>query len=161
MKKEALLAIVIGILVGLGITFAIYRVRLTLLQNEPEESTLIESNITPSISPSTEKLLITSPLNESIVSSAQATVSGTAEGNEIVVVMVNDEEYITQADEIGAFAVNVTYSAGSNFITVTAISADGSQKTKELIVIFSTALDSNSVATDSASTATNSAQTDN
>lgn len=139
MKKEALFAIVIGIIVGLGITYAIYQFRQKFF---PVQDTNLETapSPSPSVQPTAaEKLVITSPENEAVLATTASTISGTAESNEMVVIFINNKEYITQADEIGAFAADVTLDSGSNFIRVIATTADGRQKVKELVVVVSTA----------------------
>jgi hypothetical protein len=127
MKKEAIFAIIIGIIVGLGITFAIYRLKTKTSSTIKEVDEQIN-----------QKLLITSPQDESILSSTSLRISGTAEPNEMIVIFVNDEEYITQADSIGAFAQDVKLDMGGNIIQYTAISTDGKQTTLTQNVVVST-----------------------
>ncbi len=140
MKKEALFAIIVGIIVGLGITYGIYQFRQVLVpstqtNNSDDSSTaLLSASPTPN-----EKLIIISPENEAVLASTTTTLSGSADSNQMIVVFVNNREYITQADDIGAFAIEVTLDLGSNVITVSSLGADGKQTTKELVVVVSTA----------------------
>lgn len=137
MKKEALFAIIIGILLGLAATYGIYTLRAKLLPRT--DSVALNASPLPSASPEqVNKLLITAPENEMVLSETKTTISGTAESQELIVIYVNNREYFTQADEIGAFAAEVTLDSGSNIMTVTAIAADGQQRSEELAVIVST-----------------------
>lgn len=139
MKKEALFAIIVGIIVGLGITYAIYHFRQMLVPaNNSADSTLVAPTATATPVPN-DKLIITSPDDEAVLAETSATISGSADPSQMIVIFVNDEEYITQADDIGAFAEEVTLDSGSNVIKVTAIAADGTQTSKEIVVVVSTA----------------------
>ncbi len=134
MKKEAFLAIFIGIIVGLGITYGIYQVRQRFAPPVAQIETVTSAEVLPSPS-GAEKLFITSPQNESVVYESDITLSGTTQSQEMVVIFVNEQEYITQADDIGAFAVKIQLTAGSNIIQVTSLSSDGTEHVKDLVVI--------------------------
>lgn len=138
MKKEAIFAIIFGIILGLGITFGIYKFRQNRAPTAEEQLQQIEA--TPTITETAnEKLLIISPKDESIVTSTTLRISGTAEANEMIAILVNEKEYVTQADSIGAFAQNVELDQGGNVIEVTAIAADGKQTTVTQNIVVSTA----------------------
>lgn len=140
MKKEAIFAILIGIIVGLGITFGIYTIRKNKTSQIDQQMQSLETEATPTPeAPVNDKLLITSPKDESILADTSLRISGNAEPNEMIVVVVNDKEYITQADSIGAFAQDVELEVGGNVIDVTSIAADGKQTTVTLNVAVSTA----------------------
>lgn len=165
MKKEAIFAIIIGIILGLAITFGIYKFRQTTAPSAEDQIEKIEQQ-TPSdtTEPSNEKLLITAPKDESILSSSNLRISGNADANEMIVILVNDKEYITQADSIGAFAKDVELDQGGNIIEVTAIAADGKQTTVTQHIVVSTdsldeKVDATEEATESAKTASSSAKT--
>lgn len=152
MKKEALFAIIIGVLLGLGITYGIYR-----FSNQNARSpvnSIEQATITPSPTPSSEKLLITSPKDGSVLSDTNLRMSGTAESNEMIVIFVNNNEYFTKADDIGAFAQDLQLDNGGNRIEVTAINQSGNQKVVTLDVVVSTASleETAPVASDSAKT---------
>lgn len=139
MKKEAIFAIIIGIVVGLGITYGIYKIRQVQLPNSQSSQTE-ETDLSPTpAAESNQKLLITSPKDESVLSETALRISGTAEANEIIVIFLNDDEHITQADSIGAFAQDVELLSGGNLIDITAIAADGTETKQSLHVVVSTA----------------------
>ena len=152
MKKEAFLAIFIGIVVGLGITYGIYQLRQKFTPVQPEESPSQAVIDTSPVPLATEKLFITSPQNENVLFEKEITLSGTTQSNEMVVVVVNDREYVTQADNIGAFAVKIELDSGSNIIAVTSINTSGAENKKDLVVILDPAISQTTEATASAST---------
>lgn len=133
MRQEAVLAVIIGIILGLGVTYGIYQVKNRM---SPAENGTLSTELSVSPTPAiNEKLLVTSPEDESVVTDTQITISGTAESNQMIVIYVNERNYTTQADEIGAFAVKVPLDLLSNVIEVTAISTDGTQEKKSLTII--------------------------
>lgn len=143
MKKEAFFAIFIGIVVGLGITFGIYKIKKS--KTTPIDQQMKDLGQKPTPTPPTDsqqKLLITSPQDETVLSDTTLRVSGKAEANEMIVISVNDTDYITQADSIGAFAKDVELSVGGNIIEVTAISIDGKQtKVTQNVTVSTESLD--------------------
>lgn len=140
MKKEAIFAILIGIIVGLGITFGIYTLKKKTAVSAEDQVKQIEAQATPTpaVDPN-QKLLITSPKDESVLTSNSLRASGNAEPNEMVVVLVNDQEYVTQADNIGAFAIDLQLETGGNVIQFIAIGTDGKQTTLTQNVVVSSA----------------------
>lgn len=139
MKKEALFAIIIGVTLGLGITYGIYQFRQSTAQSGSNEE-LIESTITtPTSTPSNETLLITSPKDGAVLEETRVRLSGTSQENNTIVIFVNDREYITQADNIGAFAQDIELDMGGNKIKISAVNESGDQETQEIDVVVSTA----------------------
>jgi hypothetical protein len=153
MRVEAILAIIIGVILGLGVTYGIYQIRNV---NAPEtvttESSPVVAQVTPTTDNSSEKILITSPEDESVLTAEQITISGSVESNQMVVMFVNERNYVTQADEIGSFAVKAALDVGSNVIRISAVSSDGTQHEKELVVIREAA--SSDTSTDATGSAT-------
>ncbi|MEO8581828.1 MAG: hypothetical protein ABI425_04635 [Patescibacteria group bacterium] len=143
MKKEAIFAIIMGVIVGLGITFGIYKLKKSSATSTEDQLKKIDQQATPTPSAdANQKLLITSPKDESILTSTTLRVSGSAEPNEMIVVFINDKEYITQADSIGAFAQDVELDAGGNILQFTAIASDGKQTSvTQNVVVSSVSLD--------------------
>ena len=137
MKKEVFFAIFLGLLLGVIITYGLYRARTTLL-SKPNTNIL---NATPSPLPKTSplgSLSITSPDDETIQSTSDLTVAGTTQANSFVVIIVNDEDHITTADASGAFSVEVTLDKGSNVILIKSMDEDGKLVEDERTVIYTT-----------------------
>ena len=136
MKKEVLLAIFIGLSVGLLITYGIYRSQtvnttsqIDSLTGSPEPSNATQDNAT---------LVIHSPQDESIVAEAKTTIAGGTTPQSFVIIFVNNREFLTTADGSGNFSISADLESGSNIITVTALDENGHKTTKELTVVFST-----------------------
>ncbi len=134
MKKELLLAIVIGLTFGLIITYGIYRARMSFTQ-PPRGS---QTSPTPTASPETENsanLRIVSPMDESIQSDKAVTVAGTTIPGSHVVIFINETENITSADASGNFSIQGTLEAGSNIISIQALDENGNLTVQERTVI--------------------------
>lgn len=133
MKKEMLIAIVIGFLLGLIITFGVYRLRVAANR---KMSTPIPSP-TMSASPTTTDSLVTihSPAEGAIQEEKSATVTGSTIPDSYVVLFVNNTEYIRQSDESGNFSFDVELADGSNLLTINVLTDDGQVITKERTVI--------------------------
>jgi hypothetical protein len=136
MKKEILIAIVLGLLVGLLITYSLYRSR-NLVSDEQSQSLENITSPTPEIE-NLSNLVLLSPEDEIIVGEAEINVSGNTDPNNFVVILVNEEENLTTADDTGAFSIAVELEAGSNLISVYTLDEDGKTTTEERVVVFST-----------------------
>src|SRR5687767_11775761 len=112
MKKEVLLAIIIGLILGLIITFGIYQAnRYTKPTNTPEV------NITPTPSPSTQSSLITliSPSDGDIFQDSVATISGSVKPGVFLTLLTEDDEIfvITKNNQ---FNEEIELNTGANLI---------------------------------------------
>lgn len=133
MRKEVLLAIFIGLSLGLIITYGVYTARSS--RRTPAVTPTPSLSANPSGSPfESSELVITNPQDESIQKEAELTVTGTTWANAFVVVVVNDTETVTTADENGDFSVKVKLKSGGNIITVAALNTDGKQIIQERTV---------------------------
>jgi hypothetical protein len=132
MKKEILLAVLIGLGLGLIITYGVYRAR-TSLTNPSTGST--ESQVASPTPASQTSLVITAPEDEIVQSTASITVAGTTTPNSFVVVLLDDEETITTADASGNFSVERQLSLGANVILIFSVDEDGNTAEVERTVV--------------------------
>ena len=131
MKKEVALAIIIGFAIGLVITYGIYTAQKAL-----QSHTVTDSSSKPTTDQTPEQdrtLHIVSPENETVASEKSTTLAGTTSPNSYVVILTTDQEYLTQADENGNFAKEITLEAGANYINVTAIDANQNQVSQTIV----------------------------
>lgn len=134
MKKEIFLAVLIGLVFGLIITYGIYRA--TVAISSPPRNTL--PSVTPSPmeeSLSDPNLTIISPEDETVITERSATITGHTLNNSYVVIFVNDEENITTPDKEGNFSIQANLESGSNFISVHALDEDGRVSKQEITVV--------------------------
>ena len=136
MKKEVFLAVLIGLTVGLIITYGIYR-------SQTINTTQQVNNLTGSPQPSASiqddtTLIVHSPQDESLVSEAKTTIAGSTTPQSFVAIFINNREFLTTADGSGNFSISSDLESGSNIITVTALDENGHKTMKELSVVYST-----------------------
>ncbi|NCN87629.1 MAG: hypothetical protein GW941_01900 [Candidatus Pacebacteria bacterium] len=137
MKKELFLAILIGLVVGLVIVFGFYRTKVVLTPKN-DNPILTESPSPEASADIISNLVIHSPLNESIQNKEEVTIAGSTNNNEFVVIMVNEKDFVTTADDSGNFSISTILETGSNIIEINSINEDGKITTEELTVIFTT-----------------------
>lgn len=119
MKKEILFAVSIGLIIGLIITFGMYRARQavtgsTTVNIDPQSATKSPSTNTK------DAILISEPLDESLIPEAQTRVSGQAFPLAAIVVLTSKGETVGQADSRGNFSLTVPLEIGANIITIRA-----------------------------------------
>lgn len=156
MKKEVILAILIGLGMGLFITYGVYRVR-TSITTPPVTDLEEATDASPTTTATPALIAIHNPEHGQVQSESTTTVTGTTTENAYVVLFVNDEDFISTADETGNFSFEVDLEDGVNYITVHVIHNDGTTAEDERIVIVSSALEdletvASEEATDSAET---------
>ena len=126
MNKDAILATIIGFVIGLTITGLIllgpkvakyipkinlHLPTISLLMNKPTP--------TPKLKQKPFSLTIDSPLPESIASDSDLLVSGTTGAGAMVVIQGNTNDTIVTATPDGKYAAKITLVEGQNTITVT------------------------------------------
>ncbi len=137
MKKEVVLAIVIGFGIGLLITFGIYTARTAI---SPTTSPTPTSSVNPSPeSTSSASISITSPIDYSLVNTETISIQGTTLANAVVTVIGEDATDMTIASNEGKFNLSIKLSGGANNLTITAFSPTGERAETILTITFSTA----------------------
>jgi hypothetical protein len=138
MKAEqiilSLFAVVIGLIVA-GAAFFIYQSTRTISPSSLK--TISITSPTPTSGPSIP-LTITSPQDESVVTSKIITVSGTTDPAATVMVETSSEDTVVKPSSSGAFSLTITLPDSENTILITAIGKDGSEVQKTLTVAYET-----------------------
>ncbi len=139
MRKEILLAIIVGVVFGLGVTFAVYTLRQRLFRNTTpdaiEQSRNQGASNNPSPSPNST-LTIQRPLQDIATDQNSLQIVGRAQPSSLVVVLAGTGEFITNADQDGDFALTVTLVQGGNKLSVVATTPEGSQESTILNVVY-------------------------
>ena len=142
MKKEILIAILIGFILGLIITFGIWTANKSLKASLQEaKPTPEETGISVVKEGQEEKLLLTisDPENNSISDKEKITIFGETSPLAIVSVIYQEGEEITEADEEGKFEVEISLVGGTNEIQISAYDDQSNEAGKILNIIYSTA----------------------
>ncbi len=141
MKKEVLLAIILGLIVGLVITYGVYNARKAV---ETIQSVSEQNDIETQIPVATDSgtLVLTAPEDNSIQALSDTIISGTTQPRSNVIVFVNDTPTFAESDTTGAFQIPTTLDSGSNVLTVFGIDREGKQvKHQRVVVVSSASLD--------------------
>ncbi len=147
MKKEIILAIFLGFIVGLAITYGIYTanqaingnsVKKTSASASPDTTTDENPQASPSISELT--LEITEPYNNLVVKTNSVEIKGNTSPNNFVAVMGEDGESIVAADKEGFFRTEIGLISGINSINIVSSTRDNSeQMQKNIEIVYSEA----------------------
>jgi len=142
MRKEVVIAIVLGFVLGLLITGGIWWTTKSSQTNVPDQS----SEVSPTSSPSPTEFLskeipleINEPENESIIETASVKLKGKTLSHAVVVIIYPEGESIVEADDEGDFESMVTLKGGANEIRVTVYDGEGNKKEDTITLVYSTA----------------------
>lgn len=135
MKKEVLVAIIVGGLVGIAIAFGIWKANSALSEQKGKPQETTETSIP---SPQSLILSITSFENDSVVASPRANLVGITKSAALLAVVGEDDETVAYADESGNFEADIELVAGLNDIKISAFEEDGTSIEKILTLVYST-----------------------
>lgn len=136
MKKEALIAILIGVGLGLIITYGFYRFRVSLSQPPTKTvAELLEQTPEDEDDQSQSIIALHSPEDGIVQSETSVLIAGTTLEDVFVVIFINDEETVTTSDESGNFSLNTKLQAGANIISVYVVDSSGETYSEERLVV--------------------------
>lgn len=128
MRKEVILAVIIGVLLGGVILYGINLANNSSRTNGDDSELNGNSLILPSPTPNPEnQISFISPLKNSVVTDAQVTLKGTAKPNSNVAIITESDDILTTVNATGNFSSIINLITGENIITVTTV--DGNQAT--------------------------------
>lgn len=138
MRKEILLAVFVGITLGLMITFGIYQnsENNKTGQNSTTDQLVKNSVSTESANIADPQLVINSPEEDLFTNEEELIVSGSGIPNNFVIVLINNLENITNTDESGNFSLKIKLNDGGNLIEIISIDEDGKQISKQRTVLY-------------------------
>lgn len=139
MKKEVIIAIIIGFTIGLALTFFAYKTVTDQSEGKiisPLAEGKIISTPTPSVS---QTLTLVSPIDQSIAKEGQITVAGFSSPFSWIVILGEKGEKTIQADEKGNFETGLLLISGENEIKVTSFLERGEEISKIVTIVYSTA----------------------
>lgn len=145
MRKEVIIAIIIGFALGLVITFGVWTANRAIKETAPQKEEFAgqEAEVeeaTPTPTTVTELFLtINSPENNSISDQEQIKVKGETKPQAVVVVIYQEGEKILEADENGDFETEISLTGGANEIEISAHDQEGNEANQILTVVYSTA----------------------
>ncbi len=121
MKKETAVAVLIGLTLGLIITYGVYNARLALTKkpaHNKQTAAIQNDTITPT-SENNQLITLHNPQDGTVQIEKKTTVTGTSTPLQQLVLFVNNTSYIRQSDDAGNFSFEVPLTVGSNILTLT------------------------------------------
>lgn len=138
MKKEVILAIGLGALLGLLIAFGIYNAN-QAVKNTKKQMEATKNTASPSTDQTEFPFIINEPENNLVFASAEATISGQTEPGTVVAVMAENGQDLVMADNQGLFSTIINLISGLNEVKIIALNKTGQQQEKTLNLFYSTA----------------------
>ncbi len=154
MIKELIFAILLGGLLGFGLTGSFFGLKNVLI-TKPQPAKISTPTLAPQAtnsglpSPTTapttvptinpDAVVITQPENESISTTETTTLTGTALPQSSIVIQMGTQFFTTKADLTGNFSLKIKLDSGHNLLVITAISPDSKQSQTTLEVTYSNA----------------------
>lgn len=150
MIKELFLAIILGAILGFGLTggfLALNKNKSNTSTNTVKKETVltptpeISQSPTPTVIQKSEgSLTINSPENESVINTSKTTIKGSTSPNDIVIIQTPIKIYNSIADNSGNFNVDITLESGVNSIKITSVDSQTNETSElDLLVTYSTA----------------------
>lgn len=119
MKKEVAIAIVIGLILGLVVTFGIYTARRSSSSVQQSADLLASANPSnPDASPVQNSLVLSSPEDGLITSDKEVQVSGTTDANSYIFIFFGAEFRLVKADATGNFSTKIPTTAGPMLVVI-------------------------------------------
>jgi hypothetical protein len=145
MKKEVFLAVAVGFVLGLIITFGIWTANNTLKNHTQSiAANRIANTPAPTSAPtavqvSSIPLAFTSPADdETLVTTNSLTVSGKTVPGAAVAITFEGGQDIVVADNNGNFSLDITLDGGYNRITATAYDGSGNTAQAHVLITYTT-----------------------
>ena len=147
MIKEYFIAIILGAILGLGITGAFFALR----QNNTKQNTTAISTIptdtqmstqvsvTPPISEKKSAINIISPEDNTVLSTAKTTIKGNAKPNSLIIISTPSKTFSDKSNSNGVFSISTELDSGVNLIKISSIDSDDNQDETEITLTYSTA----------------------
>ena len=143
MRKEVILAVIIGIILG-GVI--LYGINLANQSVSPKGDTETQINnqdsdkTNPGTSKNSESISIVYPQNNAVITETSLTLKGSTKPNAHVAIITENDDIITLADANGSFSSPITLIGGENLITVTAVDSTQATSSASITVIQTTSL---------------------
>lgn len=141
MRKEALIAVIGGLGIGVIVAFGIWSTNkpreIPSLETPPQSAqTLSEQNSNSTIQES--NVSIFSPQDQTVITESPVQISGISKPNSIVVISAESDDYIIEIPENGSFQESVELVPGLNQIKIFSFEKGSKIAETELVLAYST-----------------------
>lgn len=144
MRKEVLVAILIGFGIGLVVTFGIFTARRALKAGgEAGEQTSPSYSPTPQVEKkqarAEHKMTVISPNDGAVTAAEKISVAGTTTPGATVAISGGETDVVVVSDGKGQFSAEITLVGGDNEIRIIGFNPEGEKAEAALTVVYSTA----------------------
>lgn len=139
MKKEVLIAIIIGFTLGLIITIGVYTAQKSINQRDQLISPASNGDSSSAETQASHTITVTSPKNYAISNQNELKITGITSPNSMIAVLAHDSNSLSTANDQGIFTSSVELNAGENIIRLISYDSQGNNAETNLILIYSTA----------------------
>lgn len=144
MRKEVIIAIIIGFLIGLVITYGVHTANKAVKETTvPSPATTNKTANEKTIQETNHTISISSPDNYLATSSASINIEGQTTPESVIIIFSEKGEYFTQTTADGNFTSKINLAPGLNQLTINSISKDYQETQTKLDLIYSTQLELN------------------
>ncbi len=155
MRKEIIISILIGLILGLVITYGFYSAKIATTEENVTKKDEIAQATSSAEESTSSKLVVTSPEDELVIESGDIKISGSVNAGNFIVVFVDDTPSILEVDTTtNKFDKSIKLSEGPHIIIITALDENGDTTVEERTVIVRPESEKTIEASDSAETAT-------
>lgn len=141
MQKEIFWAILVGFLIGLAITFGLWRANeavRTSAESSPAKISPETNETTLSPEKTNPALVILSPSDNFLSRESKVTLKGSYQPQAQIVVLSEKSEKVIKTDEKGNFETEVLLITGENVIEINGFTVNGDEDKKTITVVYST-----------------------
>ena len=140
MKKEIIIAIVVGLFIGLIFTLGISTANKAINQQKAKKLTPKESgnSLTSTNNNQQKTLTITSHENFDLINQSEISLSGIAWPKAVIALIAENQTKLIQADAEGIFIFKFNLIKGFNEITLIATDETNATKTENIVLTYST-----------------------
>jgi len=136
MRKEVILAVIIGVLLGGIILYGINLANNSSTDSVDTEDQGNNSQVAPTSTKKNGNLIsITTPQNNAVVTETTLSLKGSAKANSNIAIVTENDDILTVADANGYFSSDINLISGENIITVTSVDTTQSTASASITVI--------------------------
>jgi len=134
MRKEVILAVIIGVLLGGVILYGINLANTSSsIKQDSQDTADTNSKVTPTpIKKTAGDVSIILPLKNSVVTESTIALKGSTKPNSNIAIVSESDDLITSSDNSGNFQADINLINGENTVIVTAV--DDKQKTSSTTI---------------------------
>lgn len=138
-KKEATVAVVIGLILALVIMGGIIRARKAIQNIKLPNQTSFKNKTVEPETKKTELFLDITTTDNTVTTEPKFTVSGKTLPGTYIAILTEKGDYLIVPNELGSFSQDITLIKGANTITVNVFQNDGKKVERTLNAVYTTA----------------------